>query len=56
MPTYYFKPKNSNDKFSSRVTCKTMQQAVEYFAEVVKKLPVNEFEKIYEVKREDIQK
>lgn len=53
MPTYYFKTKVSEDKFSARVKCETIQEATEYFAAVIKKLPLKEFTEIYEVKREN---
>ncbi len=53
MPNYYFKAKNSKDKFSARVKASTEGEAIEYFALVVKKLPIKEFTKIYEVKREN---
>jgi hypothetical protein len=49
MTTYYFKPKNCKDKFASLVTTATLQEAVEHFAKV-KQLPIEEFEKLYEVK------
>ena len=51
MPTYYFKPRLTKDRFSSRVEAETIQEATEYFAKV-KQLPIEEFEKLYEVKRD----
>ena len=51
MPTYYFKPKSCDDKFSSQVDAETLQEATEHFAKV-KQLPIEEFEKLYEVKQE----
>ena len=50
MPTYYFKPKKCKDKFSSQVDARTLQEAIEHFAQV-KQLPLSEFEKLYEVKQ-----
>ena len=51
MKTYYFKPKNCKDKFASLVKAATLQEAVEHFAKV-KRLPIEVFEKLYEVKPE----
>ena len=51
MQTYYFKCKGSNDKFASRVLKNTLQEAIEHFA-IVKQLPIEKFEELYEVKQQ----
>lgn len=50
MATYYFTIKNENEAFAPRVRANSIIEATALLA-AIKKMPISEFEKLYDVKR-----